>query len=225
MRLPRAAPVFALLPGSRQSELKAHSSLLLRVAQQVHALLPEARFLVPLATRETREHFERAIATADAHALPVTVLFGHAQLALASADVALVASGTATLEAALMRCPMVITYRMPALSWRLMRRKALIPYVGLPNILAGEFIVPELLQDEATPENLSQAMLNWYRAREARELLEERMAALHALLRRDSPRRLAAAILPLLGATARAVPPGVQATGHADSPALSALRR
>ena len=87
------------------------------------------------------------------------MLFGHSHEAMAAADVVLVASGTATLEAALLKRPMVITYRMPRLSWWLMRPRAYQPYVGLPNILAGEFVVPELLQDDATPENLAEAVL------------------------------------------------------------------
>jgi lipid-A-disaccharide synthase len=128
-------------------------------------------------------------------------------MAMAAADVALIASGTATLEAALMRCPMVITYRMPSLSWRIMKKKALIPYVGLPNILAGEFIVPELLQDDATPENLARATLAWYRTLDAREALQARFASLHASLTRDSDTLLAQEVLGMLGRTPRRSPP------------------
>ena len=95
-------------------------------------------------------------------ALPLTVLYGHAGDALRAADVALVASGTATLEAALARCPHVIFYRVSALTARIVRRKLLLPWVGLPNVLAGRFVVPELLQNDATPGNLAQAALNLF---------------------------------------------------------------
>lgn len=198
LRVRQSAPIFLLMPGSRQSELAAHAGVFLEAAKRIYAALPESQFLVPLATRETRELFEKAVHVHEAAELPITTLFGHAQLAMAACDVALIASGTATLEAALMRCPMVIAYRMPALSWRIMKKKALIPYVGLPNILAGEFIVPELLQDDATPENLAQALLAWYRTPAARDALSARFATMHASLKRDSAARLAEEVLAML---------------------------
>ena len=113
LRLPASAPIFALLPGSRQSELKYMADLFIQTAKTIHAGLPHALFLVPLATRETREMFETALYRNDAEDLPLTILFGHAQDAMSAADVVLVASGTATLEAALLGKPMVITYKMP----------------------------------------------------------------------------------------------------------------
>ena len=104
--------------------------------------------------------FEDALWKCGAQELPFKLLFGHAQDALAACDAALVASGTATLEAALLKTPMVIAYRMSPWSWRLMRRMRYQPWVGLPNILAGRFVVPEFLQDDATPDNLAQALGN-----------------------------------------------------------------
>jgi len=109
-----------------------------------------------------------------------------------------VASGTATLEAALLGRPMVITYRMPKLSWKLMYRHRRLPYVGLPNILAGEFIVPELLQTAATPDNLAQALLNLYMDREVQERIRNRFAAIRAQLRRDAANSAARAIQALV---------------------------
>jgi lipid-A-disaccharide synthase len=205
LRLPQAAPIFLLMPGSRQSELAAHAELFIQTAALLHAQLPQAQFLVPLATRETREQFEAARYRCEAMSLPITLLFGHAQLAMAAANVALIASGTATLEAALMRCPMVITYRMPQLSWQLMKRKALIPYVGLPNILASEFLVPELLQEDATPPLLARALLAWVRTPHAVEALQARFATLHRTLRRDSAKLLGEEVLALVGRPPRPI--------------------
>ena len=101
-------------------------------------------------------------------------------------------------EAALLQRPVVITYRMPRLSWRMMRNRGYLPYVGLPNILAGDFIVPEFLQDEATPDNLAQAMLNLLFDGVVRRRLEKRFAAIAGELRRDSGARIAAALVPLV---------------------------
>src|SRR2546428_11053778 len=97
---------------------------------------------------------------AGAGELPLTILFGHARDAIAACDVALVASGTATLEAALARKPMAITYKMAQLTYGMMSKMGTLPWEGLPNIIAGEFLVPENLHDQATPENLAQAALN-----------------------------------------------------------------
>ena len=154
LKLSLAQPVFALLPGSRVGEIDAHSELLLKTAAELHAARPDIRFLIPLATRATRVRFEAAIYRLELDALPLTILYGHATDALRAADVALVASGTATLEAALARCPYVIYYRLSPVTAFIVRRKLLLPYVGLPNILAGKFVVPELLQEDATVENL-----------------------------------------------------------------------
>ena len=143
LKLGAAQPVFALLPGSRASELDMHGDLVLRTAAALHAARPDARFLVPLATRPTRDRFEAAIYRLGLEKLPLTLLYGHATDALRAADVALVASGTATLEAALARCPHVIFYRVHALTARIVRARILLPYVGLPNVLAGKFVVPE----------------------------------------------------------------------------------
>jgi lipid-A-disaccharide synthase len=219
LRIPASVSAVALLPGSRMSELEAHADLVIDTAKVLLEQRPELRFFVPLATRETRDHFEACIYAREAQDLPLTILFGHARLALHAADVALVASGTATLEAALARCPMVITYRMPRLTYWLMKRKALLPYVGLPNILAGEFVVPELLQDDATPENLAQALGNWLDHKEARDALRERFAAMHRELARGHDERIVQALQPYLTA-----PPGGPSHASPQRNDLAALR-
>ena len=198
LRLGAAAVPVALLPGSRVSELELHADLVIETARELLARRPELRFFVPLATRETRDYFERRIYELEARELPITILFGHARLALHAAEVALVASGTAALEAALARCPMVITYRLNKLTHWLVKRKLLLPYVGLPNVLAGEFIVPELLQDDATPRNLAQAIGNWLDHSEARERLRLRFARLHEALAKGHDERVAQALAPYL---------------------------
>jgi lipid-A-disaccharide synthase len=157
-----ATPLFALLPGSRLSEIEMHAGLVLDAAARILEARPDALFIVPLVSRTTRDAFLEARHRGGHDALPVTVLYGHAGDALRAADVALVASGTATLEAALARCPHVIFYRVSALTARIVRRKLLVPWVGLPNVLAGRFVVPELLQEDATPGNLAQAALNLF---------------------------------------------------------------
>ena len=187
----------ALLPGSRVSELELHADLLIDTAAQLHRQRPELRFFVPFATRETREHFETRLYAKHARELPLEMLFGHARLALHAAEAAIVASGTATLEAALARCPMVITYRLNPLTYRLVNHKIRRP-VGLPNILAGEYVVPELLQADATPANLAQALLNWLDNKEARERLRERFARLHESLACNHDERVAQALEPYL---------------------------
>ncbi len=215
LRLGTNAPAIALLPGSRVNELELHADLIIETARELNLRRPELRFVVPLATRETRDYFESRLYALEARELPVTILFGHARLALHAADVALVASGTATLEAALARCPMVITYRLNPLTWRMVKRKALLPYAGLPNILAGEFIVPELLQEHATAPNLAQALLNWLDNRTARDALRERFAGLHESLAQGHDVRIAAALAAHLPAASAASSAAPQRLAHA----------
>ncbi len=186
LKLGIAQPVFALLPGSRMRELEQHGDLVLQAAAALHAARPDACFLVPLATRLTRERFEDAVYRLGLDKLPMTLLYGHASDALRAADVGIVASGTATLEAALARCPHVIFYRTSAVTAGIVRRRLLVPWVGLPNVLAGRFVVPELLQEAATVENLAQAALNLYDDTVTRRRLEALFAAFAGTLRADT---------------------------------------
>jgi lipid-A-disaccharide synthase len=183
LKIRGSTPVFALLPGSRISEVELHADLVLDAAARIADARPDAMFLVPLISRATRDAFETALHRGGHAALPLTMLYGHASDALQAADVALVASGTASLEAALARCPHVIFYRVSALTARIVARRLLLPYVGLPNVLAGRFVVPELLQNDATPGNLAQAALNLFDDTVTRRRLEALFGQFGAALR------------------------------------------
>ena len=185
--------VVAMLPGSRQSEVQQHARLFVEAAKLIYAERPDAKFLVPLITRETRQIFE--LETFNEHDLPIDLLFGHAHDAMEAADIVIVASGTATLEAALLKKPMIITYRMPKLSWQLLKRMRLQPYVGLPNILAGKFVVPELLQDDATPANLAQTALKLISDKANLAEIKKVFTEIHHQLRQNTAEKAAAAIL------------------------------
>ena len=187
--------VFALLPGSRQSELHYMADTFLETARRIHQQLPKALFLVPLTTRETRTLFEQAMQRCQASDLPLRLLFGHAHQAMMAADVVLVASGTATLEAALLKRPMAIVYKMSPTTYRLMRRMAYLPYVGLPNVLAGKFVVPEFIQDDASPENLAQALLNLYADKPVCAQIRALFDDMHRQLRRNAAEQAAAAVV------------------------------
>ena len=193
--LPEAAPLVTLMPGSRQSELAFHAQLFVETANRIAAELPEALFVVPLATPATRDLFEAALQTFAAPGLRVRILFGHAREALAASDLALVCSGTATLEAALLRCPMVITYRISALSAWIYKKMRYLPWVGLPNILLGRLLVPEWLQEDATAEKLSEALIDLWRAPTRRAEMAREFASIHQKLRQDSAARAAEAVL------------------------------
>ena len=186
LKLEMKQPIFALLPGSRLSELEMHSELLLATAAELLEAQPAARFLVPLASRETREHFDAVRYRMHLEELPIKLLYGHADEALKAADVGIVASGTATLEAAMSRCPHLIFYRVKALTAWIVRRKLLLPFVGLPNVLAGRFVVPEFLQKDATPGNLARAALNLYDDTITRRRLEALFAGMAAELSADT---------------------------------------
>jgi lipid-A-disaccharide synthase len=193
--------VITMLPGSRQSEVQQLADLFVKAAQLIVKEQPEVQFLVPLITRETRMIFEQAIYSncPDNHdELPIQILFGHAHMAMEASDLVIVASGTATLEAALIKRPMVITYRMPALSWQLLKRMNYLPYVGLPNILAGRFVVPELLQHDATPEKLAETSLKLVSDKVLMAEIRAEFTQMHESLRQDSQEKAAQAILAYL---------------------------
>ena len=197
--LPTNIPIFALLPGSRRGELAMMADTFVQTARIIRErYLPHAQFVVPLTTRETRLQFETAIYRQQAGDVPFRLLFGHAQDALGAADVSLVASGTATLEAALIKRPMVITYKIARFSYWLMKRMAYLPYVGLPNVLAGRFVVPELLQDDATPDNLAEALARLYEDKANAAALEIIFTEIHQRLRQNTAEKAATAVLECL---------------------------
>lgn len=197
--LPPEATVVALLPGSRQSEVENLADCFVSTAEVLSRRHSDILFLVPLATRETREIFTEHLSRRESpEELPIRLLFGHAVDAMTAADAVLVASGTACLEAALLKRPMVICYRMGKWQFRLVKRMAYLPWVGLPNILLNELVVPELLQDDATPEALADALDRWLGDADACATLAERFTALHMELRRGTAERAANVILPYL---------------------------
>ncbi len=180
-----ATPIVALLPGSRISELEFHAQLFVDTAALLTLHFPRARFLVPLVNEQTRTRFEQVLQRA-AQQLDIRVLEGRAHEALAGADVALVASGTATLEAALLKCPMVITYRLSALTAWLVRRRATSRFFGLPNIILEQSVVPEMIQENATPEVLAACLTELLNNPAARHVMVQSFERLHHLLRADS---------------------------------------
>jgi len=198
LRLPAAARVIAMLPGSRRSELQYMADLFVQTARRLLQDLPDAHFVFPTVSRETRELLEAALRRHRANALPLTLLFGHSHEALAAADLALVASGTATLEAALFKTPMVIAYRQSPISWALMRHMSYVSHIGLPNILAGEAFVPEFVQDKATPGALANALLDLVHDPQAQRAQVAKFRQIHATLRQDTAKKAAAAVLQVL---------------------------
>ena len=194
--------VLALLPGSRRSEIRHLAPLFFQAAALIAKARPQVKFLLPAAPG-----LEALVGQAahDSHmAERVQIVSGQSHTVLAACDATLIASGTATLEAALFKRPMVIAYRMGALSWHWMRRKRLQPWVGLPNILSGKFVVPEFLQDRATPQALAEASWHWLdcKASDPAVLrqLETRFDALHESLQRDTGMLAAQAIENMLHA-------------------------
>ena len=177
-------PVLALLPGSRASEVKYLAPRFFAAARLLAASQPKLQIVLP-AVPALQAQIKQMAAAAGADSL-VQILQGQSYLALEACDVTLIASGTATLEAALYKRPMVIAYNMNALSWQIMRRKKLQPWVGLPNILCADFVVPELLQDQATPQALATAVRAWLDQPEKGQALNQRFSALHAGLQRDT---------------------------------------
>ena len=182
------ASVVALLPGSRRAELRYLLPEFLAAAALVQRERTATRFILPAAPG-MQQQVQAMVDAAGMHG-QVQVLAGQSHLALAACDATLIASGTATLEAALFKRPMVIAYKMHWLSWRLMRNKQLQPWVGLPNILCREFVVPEFLQDAATPRALADATVQWLDAAASGSQrlldLQQRFTALHKELQRDT---------------------------------------
>ena len=182
----------ALLPGSRQAEIRHIAPLLVESAQNMLLQRPGLHFVLPVAAGLQRlvEPIVRPLLEAG----HLTVVAGHSHEVLAAADVAVVASGTATLEAALLKCPMVIVYRLADADWARMRRQRLQPWVGLPNILSQAFIVPERLQDEATPTGVAADALRWLDDVAGVERYRSRCQDLHTQLRQNTGQRAADAL-------------------------------
>ena len=194
--LPTDARVVALLPGSRASEIQYLAERFVRTALLLAKRHPDLQFVLP-AIPSLKPRLEALVQQLRATEW-VRVLSGQSHAALAACDVTLVASGTATLEAALFKCPMVIAYNMHWLSWQLMRRQRLQPWVGLPNILLQDRAVPEFLQEQATPEAMALALEHWLNSPEQVLDLQQRFEQLHLTLTRDTPTLVTHAIQEIL---------------------------
>ena len=192
--------VIAILPGSRKSEIQYLALRFFQAAALVKRAHPAIKFIVP-AIPALKSQIERLADEAGVRA-DVRIVTGQSHAVLAACDVTLIASGTATLEAALFKRPMVIAYNMNWLSWQIMRRKQLQPWVGLPNILCRDFVVPELLQEAATPQALAQALLQWIDAKlsapEKIAAVQQRFTQLHQELQRDTSKLATDAIQKIL---------------------------
>ncbi|HEX5638279.1 MAG TPA: lipid-A-disaccharide synthase [Burkholderiaceae bacterium] len=185
----------AVLPGSRPDEVRYLGPTFVAAMARMKSASPGLSFVLPVADPSLLPVIEQALRQHPQLAGCVALTAGRSHDCLEACDVVLVASGTATLEAALYKRPMVISYRTPWLSAWIIRRKGYIPYLGLPNIMAGEFVVPELLQDAATPEALARAVLDQLGDRERGARLAARFTEMHHALKRDTPRLAADAIL------------------------------
>ena len=193
-----ADEVVAVLPGSRRSEIEYIAPAVLQAVALMHRQRPALKFALPISAG-LRELIAPLV-QAHAPGVPLMLLNGQSHAALAACDVTLIASGTATLEAALFKRPMVIGYRMQALSWQLMKRMRYQPWVGLPNILCRDFIVPELIQQDCQPAALAAATLRWLDDHAATAALARRFDDLHHSLRRDTARCAADALAQVLQA-------------------------
>ena len=198
LRLDTDGLIIALLPGSREGELKAHAELFVKTAIRLNLRYPGCRFIAPFVNRETRALFDEALTAHRAFDLPVTRLHGHARLAMAAADIVLVASGTAALEAALIGRPMVVVYRLSGLSYRLIRILSRLDYYSLPNHLVGRQLVPELIQHQATADHLVRSAERLIEDPAARLEITRELSKIRETLRCGANDRAAEAVLNLI---------------------------
>lgn len=190
--LPEEGAVVALMPGSRGGEVSRLGPLFLDAAERLRTLRPGVHFVMPCANPERRAQLEQLLANRD---LPLTLLDGRSHDALAACDAVLIASGTATLEALLFKRPMVVAYRVAGLTYRILKRLVKSPYVSLPNLLAERLLVPELLQDAATPDALAQTLAPLIDGGTAQT---DGFDVIHRALRRDASVQAADAVLALV---------------------------
>ncbi|OTP66638.1 lipid-A-disaccharide synthase [Caballeronia sordidicola] len=194
--LTAGGPIIAVLPGSRRSEITLIGPTFFEAMALMQQREPGVRFVMPAATAALRELLQPLVA---AHPdLALTITEGKAQVAMTAADAILVKSGTVTLEAALLKKPMVISYKVPWLTGQIMQRQGYLPYVGLPNILAGRFVVPEILQHFATPEALADATLKQLNDNANRATLTEIFTEMHHVLRQNTAQRASEAVAQVL---------------------------
>ena len=196
--LPLDARVVAVMPGSRTAELKHLTAPYMEAVKLLAARDPSLRFIAPMAGPKQRALFTELVAGNGLADVPITLLDGDAHTAIAAADTVLVASGTATLEVALHKKPMVIAYKVVWASWQLMRHMGYLPWIGLPNILAREFVVPELLQDAATPQAMAEAIWRQLEDTQGRARLVQRFTDMHHSLLKNSAQESADAVMRII---------------------------
>ncbi|MBV8273232.1 MAG: lipid-A-disaccharide synthase [Cupriavidus sp.] len=194
--LPEGKRIVAVLPGSRQSEVRNLGATFFAAMDRMHRMDGNLAFVLPAASASLREIVETF--HAQYPDVDLTIVEGQSHLAMESADVVLLASGTATLEAALYKKPMVISYKVPWLTAQIMKRQGYLPYVGLPNILSGRFVVPELLQDDATPEALARETLLQLNDEGNVAFLREHFTTMHKTLKRDTAKLAAGVVVDLM---------------------------
>ena len=195
LKLEEAEQVITVMPGSRVSEIDYMGTVFLDTIPLILERYPKAQFLIPAATTATRQRLLELLDKDAYKKLPVRVMSAHATLACVAADVVLVASGTATLEVALCKRPMVISYRISSLTYHLVKHKIKVPHVGLPNILLGRGAVPELLQKDATPAKLADAVVHWLDHPEEVAALQADFTELHQTLKLNTDELAAKAVL------------------------------
>jgi len=198
LKIIKRTKVIALLPGSRQGEVKWHAQLLIDSAIELSKKICDVKFLVPLPTRETYMIFSKALFKNTHAELDIQLLIGHASDAINASDLVIVASGTATLETALYKKPMIVIYKMSSISWEILKRMKYLPYVSLPNILLNKFFVPELLQKDATPENITMKALEILKDASYRKNLLIQFTKIHHQLKQNTSYRLNKVILKFL---------------------------
>ena len=195
LKIINAYKVIALLPGSRQGEVKWHAQLLIDSATEISKKIRDVKFLVPLPTRETYEIFSKTLFKNTHAELDIQLLIGHASDAINAADLVIVASGTATLETALYKKPMIVIYKMSSISWQILKRMRYLPFVSLPNILLNKCVVPELLQGDATFENISSKAFEILKDASYRKNLIIQFTKIHHQLKQNTSDRLNRVIL------------------------------
>lgn len=197
LSLPADREILALLPGSRSNELHYLADTFIETARWLRQQRPNLEIVVPLANVQRREQFEQALAKSPA-APSMVLVDGQSREVMAAADVVLLASGTAALEAMLLKRPMVVAYKLAPLTYWIAKRLVKVENVSLPNLLANETLVPELIQHEATPEKLGQAVLQYFENPDLTANVNQRFNDIHRVLRQDASRQAADAVLALV---------------------------
>ena len=196
--LPADKVIVALLPGSRRSELERHAALFVETAKWIHKRNGKLHFVAAPVNEATRDQLEKAVTETSGESLPLTIITGRAREIMTASDVVILASGTAALEAALLKKPMVITYKVSFATYWMVRALSHVKYYSMPNNLAGKQLVPELMQYDATPEKIGRAVEKYIAHPELTEQLLQELEQMHLELRQDGDRKAADAVLGIL---------------------------